>query len=108
MIDPAWFALFLGVVGVCVAILTVTIVKTAAELRRTLRDTRASLRRARRLVVKADRAATAVEAVVQQVCEVAIEAIDRFSRLRRRAQALWAGHVGNGAGVGPRSHHRSQ
>ena len=108
MNDPAWLALFLGVAGACLVILTATVVITAAELRRTLRDARVSLRRARRLVVKVDRAADAVGAVIQQICASATDAIGQLTRLRRRAQAFWAGHVGNGAGEDPRSHYRSR
>lgn len=106
MNNPAWIALCLGIIGACLTILTMTVVITAAELRRTLRDTRVSLRHVRRLLVRADRATNAVEAIVQQIYETATDTIGQFTRLRRRAQAFWVGHAGNGAGVDPRSHHR--
>ena len=106
MSNAAWIVLFLGVVGVCVVALTVTVVITAAEFRRTLRDTRAFLQHARRLLAKADRPLAAVEVVVQQICAAVTDTINQITRLRRRAQAFWVGHVGNGAGVDPRSHHR--
>ena len=121
MSDTSISLLLFAATTCCLIAIALTIMWTAAELRRTLRRintvlpeadqalraTRRSLERANRLLVKADRATTHVETVIHQVCDAASDSVDRFTRFKQRAQALWAGRFGNGAGAGPRRHHRS-
>ena len=97
----------LGLISGCAVAMTVTMVWTARDLRRTLRrvntilptaekalrDVHQALDHVRRLLTRADRATRHVETVVHQVCDTAEHTVHKW--------------LGNGAGADPRRHHRS-
>ena len=118
---PLWFPL-LGIVTACLVILTLTVLVTAGELRRTLRrlnlmlpetaqavhDARRMFRQGRRLLARADAAAGRVEAIIHQACDAATDMLGAIGRFKTRTQTLWTKRFGNGAGADPRRHHRGR
>ena len=109
MSETSIFLTMLGVITVCCLAVTVTLARTAWDVRGTLREARRSLRDARRLIVRADRVSRDVERLAHRACEIAASALERMARWPGRARGLFSGeHVGNGAGVEPRRHHRSR
>ena len=120
MPEAALVTLLLGVISVCLVAITVTALVTAREFRMTLRrintmlpradralqDAQRSLTLMRQCVTRADLAAQRVEAVVHAACDVASEAVTRFSRWKGQAQQFFTARFGNGAGSEPRPHHR--
>ena len=122
MLDPVVFPALLLIVIACVLAMTITIVLTAREFRRTLRrvnailpgadrairETHQSLEQVRRLLTKTNHASAHIEAVIHQACDAASDTLRRFMRVKEQAQALWSARFGNGAGAEPRRHHRSR
>jgi hypothetical protein len=120
MNSSALIPLWLGLSTLCLLILTGTVVLTAWELRRTLRQLRAvlpdaetalhevarSLRHVRRLAVRADVVSQDVETVVHRLCGVAGDALMRVQQFADRVRANWSKQGHNGAGAEPRRHHR--
>ena len=116
---PLWL-LFLGIATACLLVLTLTVLVTAGELRRTLQrlnvmlpetaqavhDARRLLRQGRHLLARADAVSGYVEAVIRQACDAATDALGAVGRFKARTQALWTKRFGNGAGAEPRRHHR--
>ena len=100
--------LFLGIATACLVIMTLTILVTAGELRRTLQDARRMFRIGRRLLARADVASGRVEAVLHQACDAATDVLVAIGRVKARAQTLWTKRFGNGAGAEPRRHHRGR
>jgi hypothetical protein len=108
--------LYLFLITACLFALTVTVILTAAEVRRTLRrvntllpeaeralqEAHHAFRHSRRVLAGAARATQSIETVVQQLCEAASDAMSRVSFLRNRAAAWITGHLGNGTGEEPR------
>ena len=118
---PLWL-LLLWITTACLVVMTLTILVTAGELRRTLRrlnvmlpetaqavrDARRLLRQGRRLLARADAASRYVEAVIRQACDAATDALGAIGRFKARTQTLWTKRFRNGAGAEPRRHHRSR
>ena len=113
----AWATLtVLGLIGVCLVVLTVTGLTLALDLRRTLRgvdqmvsrldraakETRQVLTGARRIVARADRTAQHVERVVQRACATAEETTERVMGLKAQAETFVSKWFGNGARSEPR------
>ena len=109
--------LYLFLITACLVSLTITVILTAVEVRRTLRRVNAILpeaeralqeahqafRHSRRVLAGAARTTQYVETVAQQLCEAITDALNRITFLRNRAAAWITGHLGNGAGEEPRS-----
>lgn len=110
----------LGVIGLCLIIVTGAIVSTAHELRETLRYLNALLPEARRafhdahrslqqvqgFLTRANRATRHLERVIQQLCGAASDTVDRWTHLTDTAKGWWSQRFGNGARAEPRQHHR--
>lgn len=122
MSEFSFTLMVLGVISVCLLVNTVTLLLTALQFRRTLhrvnailpdaaraiREGHRSLRRVRRLLVRVDRAARPIEAVIRRAGELAAETIERVGLFRDRAEHALLGRLGNGAGAEPRRYHRSR
>ena len=120
MADPIVWLTLLVIVTACVLAMTITVVLTAWEFRRTLRRANAilpgadraireahrSLEHIRRLLIRTNDVSRHVEAVIHQACDAASDTLRRFLRVKEQAQAFWAARLGNGAGAEPRQHHR--
>ena len=121
MLDPVLAMLLLSLATLCLVVVTVTIVTTAAELRGTLRrldallpdagmalrELRRSGRHVRQLLTRANMATRSIEGVILRACEAASEALERVALFKASAQQFWAARFGHEAGAGPRSHHRN-
>ncbi len=118
---PLTFILLcLGLVSLCMVAMTVTLMLTAHDIRRTmrrlhamapaadqaLREAQRVLTHARRLLARAGGATRHVESVVQQACETATETLERFNVLKLNTARFLGKWVGNGTGAEPRRHHR--
>ena len=101
------FALFLlSVIAVCAVVMTVTVVMTAREARRTFRrinillpSCRQTLRQARRFLASANDVASQVELVVSAVSAAAAHAVNQFVEVKHRV-ARWLHRFPNGNGTG--------
>ena len=121
MLDPALAMLLVSLATLCLIIITVTVVMTAAELRSTLRrleavlpdagealrELRRSSRQVRQILTRANMATRSVEGVILRACEAASEALERVALFKESAQQFWATRFGHGAGAEPRPHHRN-
>jgi len=110
----------LGVISACALAMTATMVWTARDMRRALRrvnailpsaeqalrDVHRALHHVRRLLTRADQASRRVEIIVHQACDTAEDVVERVSALKQQAQHSLGKWLGNGAGAGPRRHHR--
>lgn len=113
----------LGLIGLCLIAMTITLVVVARDLHRTLqgmralvpacehvaRETRRLLAHVNEVFARARQTTRQVEAVILKACDAASGTIEQLDGLKRRAQAFLRGRLGmrNGTRVGPRrSHHR--
>ena len=111
--------LLLGIMAVCLVAITVTIMLTAQELRRTLRrvnallpgtdralrDVQDSLRQTHQLLTMTTGTIRRIESVVRQACDLASGFLETAARLSEQAKGFWHLRSGNGAaGAEPRSH----
>lgn len=106
MTDASLMVLLLGVISVCLMVMTVTLVVTARDVRRTLRRMHVTLTEAHQVLARTRRITRHVDAVVQKGCAVALQVLDPVLALKDRAQAFLEAHVGNHAGNGARSEPR--
>ena len=118
MSDAALLLWLLGLISACVLILTVTLVVTARQARRTLRhldvvlpdaaqaarEARRVMQHSRRLLVAANQATGHVEAVIRRACDAVSAALDQFDLLKERTIHVLTRPFGNGTGAGPRPH----
>ena len=117
----AWAILAaLGLIGVCLVVMTVTGLALALDLRRTLRgvdrmvsrldraakETRHVLTGARRIVARTDRTAQHVERVIQRACATAEDTMERLRGFKEHAGTFVSRWFGNGAGSEPRPRFR--
>jgi hypothetical protein len=108
--------LLLGVMSLCLIGMTATLVRLTCDVRRTLRrvdlvlpEARRSLQHVRRLLTRTSRATQHVEAVIHAACDTVSGALGRVGLWKDQVQAAvsrYVGNAGNGAGAGPRRHHR--
>ena len=96
-----------AVIGACLIMTTVAALSTMRELRATMRDARRSLRETEALLARWNALARRVEAVVGSACGVASAALDELVHWKARAERLFTGRLGNGAGAEPRRHGRA-
>ncbi len=122
MLDSPMLLWLLGVMSVCLVVISITMVATARELRRLLRrlnrmlpgvdrtflELFRSLRHVRRLLAAAARASDRVEAVVQEAAGVVPGTLDQLNHWKPRAERAIKAYAGNGAGAGSRSHRRGR
>jgi len=122
MLDSPVLLWLLGVMSVCLVVISITMVATARELRRLLRrlnrmlpgvdraflELFRSLRHVRRFLAAAARASDRVEAVVQEAAGVVSGTLDQLSHWKHRAERAIKSYTGNGAGAGSRSHRRGR
>ena len=113
MSDAPITLIFLGVITVCLIAITVMLLLTMRDLRRTLERLDALLptghqvlRQARVILSHANRAVHGLEAVIQHACETATDAMAEVDRWRQKARSLFIDHVGNGARLEPRRQYR--
>lgn len=121
MSDSVPLLLCLIVISACAVTMTVTMVWTTRDVRRTLRrvntvlpsadralrEVHRALDHVRRMLMRADQASRRVESVVQQACDTAQDAVQRFSALKEQARHSLGKWLGNEAGADPRRHHRN-
>lgn len=106
MSEGALFLTLLAVIAACAMVLTATWLFMARDVREAVQETRQAMRQARRLLARGNNATRHVEAVVIRACEAAAGAVERFGRVRHAARHIFIGKGRNGAGSGPRFHHR--
>jgi hypothetical protein len=113
MAESAPTLILLGVASACLLTATIALSIAVAELRRTLRgvnrmlpEARVACRELHRLLGRANRTTGHVEAVVHRACEAASAGLDRLLRFGGGAEHVLMKRIGNGAGAGPRRHHR--
>ena len=107
MVVESSFALFLlSVIAVCAVVMTVTVVMTARDARRTFRrintllpTCRQTLRQARRFLASANHVASQAELVVSAVSAAAAHAVNRFIAVKDRVER-WLHQAPNGNGTG--------
>ena len=107
MVVESSFALFLlSVIAVCAVVMTVTVVMTARDARRTFRrintllpTCRQTLRQARRFLASANHVASQAELVVSAVSAAAAHAVNRFIAVKDRVER-WLHHAPNGNRTG--------
>lgn len=106
----------------CLLTITVALILIARDCHETLRRLNAllpaaeraleevgrALRSGRRVLGSAERASRHVETVVHEACEAAAGSLGRLVRIGERVRKGWVGQFGNGAGSGPRRHHRGR
>ena len=111
---------FLGCIAGSLVIMAAALVVMMSELRRTLhrvtevlpnveralREATRSVHHVRRLLARADGTSQHVESVVRQACDAAAGIVQGFARFKERTNAFLHQRFGNGAGTGPRRHHR--
>ena len=114
MTDSTPLLILLGMTSVCLLVATAALIVAVAELRGTLRrvnrvlpEARATFRELHHLLGRANSASRHIEAVVHHACEAASDALDRVSHFGGDAERFFTKRFGNGAGAGPRRHHRS-
>ena len=103
----------LGTIAACTVIMTAYLVTLARRLNRilpeaekALRESHSALRQVRRLLARGDHATRQIESVVTRGCEVAAEALERFSQVRAAATHFLTSRTRNGTRAGPRPNHR--
>ena len=121
MLDPAVTLLLFSAATICLVVVTVTVVMTAAQVRSTLRrldallpdagealrELRRSGRQVRQILTRTNMATRSVEGIILRACEAASEALERVALFKESAQQFWSARFSHGAGSGPRSHHRN-
>ena len=121
MFEPSLVMGFLSIATICLVLITITIVMTAAKVRHTLdrldallpdagealRELRRSGAQVRRILTHTNLMTRSVEGIVLQACEAASGALERLALLKESAQQYWTARFGPGAGSEPRSHHRN-
>ncbi len=109
--DSSMMLLGMAVLCFCALVMTVTLLTTASELRRTARRVNhmlphceTAVRQANTLLSRADRTTHQIERVVEQASGAALGWIEQAVELKRKAKSFMAGRFGNGhhAGAGPR------
>jgi hypothetical protein len=119
---PELLVLLLAVSNLCLIILAVVAISTALDLRTTLRrinaalpeaiaalhDARRVLHRTRQMMQRGDLAAKHVAGVVHQACEAVSGVLERVAPLKATLERFIPNGHRNGAGSGPRRHHRSR
>ena len=101
------FAFFLlSVIAVCTVVMTVTVVMTAREARRTfhrinilLPSCRQTLRQARKFLASVNYTASQVDLMVSAVSAAAAHAVHQFVEVKHRLER-WLHHTPNGNGTG--------
>lgn len=104
MADSTLVVLLLASISLCGVILTVTIVRTTGELRRTLSrfnelhpTLSATLQHTRRLVASTEAVTRQVEALVMKGSGAASEMLDEFLEVKHRVESFMHTHLnGNG------------
>ena len=96
--------LLLGVICASILAMTIALVVTARDLRRTLQRVQgmlpacdATVHEARQLLTRTNNATRHIESVVHHVCAMATEAMAQVGSWKAGAQHLWGGRLGNGA-----------
>lgn len=104
----------LGLICACLVVMTATALLLVNDLRRTLRQINAFIKRsgqvvtgARRIIARADAATGRVNQIVSQACGVAESALGGLTGLKKRVGSIATKWLGNGAGEEPRSRYRS-
>ena len=122
MPEPSLMVFLLSLITACLLTMTVTMLVTARDARRTLRridavvpavdrtlqEVRRAVQHVQQLLTRADGATRHVETVVRRACEAADEVVERFRTFNRGTEKLLGKWFGNGAGADPRRHHRSR
>lgn len=116
MTNLSCLVLLLGVISLCLIVMTVTVVRLTCDVRTTLRrvnlilpEARRSLQHVRRLLTRTNRATQHVEAVIHAACDTASGALTQMGRWKDRARVVVSRYIGNGghgAGAVPRRRHR--
>ena len=118
---PELLVMLMAISNILLIILAVVAIGTALDLRATLRrvngvlpdaeatlrDARHILHRTRQMAQRGDVAAKHVAAVVHQACEALSGVLERVAPLKASMEGLFFRRHHNGAGSGPRRHHRS-
>ncbi|GEM_PF-6478312 len=122
MTASAWMLLFLSVIGVCMVLITVTVMSTARDVRRTLRrlyeilpsferaarEVSSTFARTRGLITKAHALSAVMEGVTERASTVLHTAMQAWHHMKRRTQQ-WVEHSfgkQNGTRGDPRRHVR--
>ena len=103
MTDLSFIMLLLGFMILCLMVMTVTLVMTARDVRRTLQRANETLTDIRQVLARTQRITRQVDAVVQKGCAVALQVIDPVLALTERAQTFLEARFGSGVGTGARS-----
>ena len=106
MAESALAMIFLGVISLCVVILTAVALRTARDVRHTLHELHHTLGTLRQLLTRANHMTRNVEGIVQQACRITRDVMEPVALLTERAQAFFGERFGNGARSGPRRRYR--
>jgi hypothetical protein len=120
MSESSWGGLWLGFIGLCVLLMTVTFLITVRQIHRLLQqissilptcrqafeDTHQTLSQARQMLARTNRVMMQAEGVVTQVCTVTSQMVEHFVFWKGKAQAFLAGRFGNGVSRTSRRLHR--
>ena len=115
MVDAMLVPLLLVGIGLVLAVIAVTLVVVAMDLRRTLRgvdallpDCHRAVQEARRVLSHAQAASHHLAGVIVKACNVAALTIDQVGMLKDRAETFLSERlgIGNGARAGSLRHHR--
>lgn len=123
MTDAPVALVLLAILSGCAVIMTFTVVRAAADVRRTLQGINAllpgasratqeaarALAHVRKVLARTEHLSARVETLGLQACEAMGDAVRQFAAMKAQAEkslGKWLGTNGHGTGAEPRSHHR--
>ncbi len=95
---------FLGLIALCLLIMTIVLVSMVRDVRGTLKRANALLRSWDRTVVRSQRVMHRVEAIVLRACDAASDVLESATSWGHRARSYFVKQFGNGARSEPRRH----
>ncbi|MBI3332480.1 MAG: hypothetical protein HYZ93_00095 [Candidatus Omnitrophica bacterium] len=116
MTVSAFLLLFLGVISLCLIVLTAASLSILKDLRRLLRQLQSNLPAlsrtlkefhqtlgvARQILTHTQKASRQVEEALRKTCEAAVDAIEPFATVGERVRSFLSQRFGNGARGRPR------
>ena len=120
MSETSLIVVLLGLISICMVVLTAVLSMTARDMRRTLRrvntmlprcdeairDLHHAMGQVHQVLKQATQITRHVETVVSKACTAALDVIDPVLTWKGRAETFFAERFGNGARSGPRRHDR--
>ena len=106
MTESTLAMVFLGIISLCVVILTAVALRTARDVRHTLHELHQTLGELRHVLARANRMTRSIEEVVQQAYRITRDVMEPVVWLTERAHAFFSERFGNGARSEPRRRYR--